>query len=172
MGTLESQVNLQTAFKLRDAFTSLGATVYMTRIGDENVPLADRPKLAKNFKGDIFISLHNDAIPDGEDPYAQPRGFTIFHYHRHSLELASAVHRSYVRNIRLPDRGLRFGDYAVARMTSMPAILVESAYMILPEQEELLNDPEFQQKLADAVAAGVLDLFKVQPAREIKKRKR
>ncbi len=172
MGTLESQVNLQTAYKLREALSSLGATVYMTRIGEENVQLTDRPKLAKGFKGDIFISLHNDAIPDGEDPFSQPRGFSIFHYHPHSLELGRAVHRSYVKNIPLPDRGLRFGDYAVVRMTSMPAILVESAYMILPEQEDLLNNPEFQKKLADAIAAGVLDLFKVQPPRETKKRER
>ena len=170
MGTLESQVNIQTAYQLRDAFSSLGATVYMTRTGEEIVQLTDRPKLAKSFNGDIFISLHNDAIPDGEDPFAQPRGFTIFQYHRHSLELAGAVHRSYVKNIPLPDRGLRFGDYAVARLTSMPAILVESAYMILPEQEDLLNTPDFQKKLADAVTAGVLDLFKVPPPYEIKKR--
>ena len=29
----------------------------------------------------------------------------------------------------------------------MPAILVESAYMIFPEHEEMLNDPLFQKKL-------------------------
>lgn len=172
MGSLEFQVNMETAYKLRDELTNLGATVFMTRTGDETVSLADRPKLAKSFNGDIFISLHNDAIPDGEDPFAQPKGFTIFYYHRHSLELGRAVHRSYVRNIPLPDRGLRFGDYAVTRMTSMPAILVESAYMIMPEQEELLNTPAFQQKLADTVTGGVLDLFKVQPPHGAKKRKK
>jgi N-acetylmuramoyl-L-alanine amidase len=163
MGTFEFQVNLMTGHKLRDALTSLGATVYLTRSGDENIPLLDRPRLAREFKGDIFISLHNNAIGDGEDPFSQPRGFSVYHYHRHSLELAAAVHREYVKRIQLPDEGLRYGDYAVARMTSMPAILVESAYMILPEQEEFLNTPAFQQKLADAVAAGVLGFFKVPP---------
>jgi len=171
MGTFEYQVNRVTADKLRDALSSLGATVYMTRAGDETVQLGDRPRIARDYKGDIYISLHNNAIGDGEDPFAQPRGFQIYHYQRHSYGLAAAVHRSYAKNIPLPDEGLRFGDYAVARLTSMPAILVESAYMIMPEQEELLNSPAFQQKLADTITAGVLDFFKVQP-RPSKKVKR
>lgn len=171
MGTFEYQVNRVTADKLRDALSSLGATVYMTRYGDEAVQLADRPKFARDYKGDIYISLHNNAIGDGEDPFAQPRGFSVYHYHRHSFALASAIHRSYLKDIPLPDEGLRFGDYAVARLTSMPAVLVESAYMIMPEQEDLLNTPAFQQKLADTIAGGVLDFFKVRPrpARKVKK---
>lgn len=163
MGTFEYQVNRVTADKLKDALANLGATVYMTRSGDENVPLADRPKIARDYNGDIYISLHNNAIADGQDPFAQPRGFQVYHYHRHSYGLADSVHRAYVREIPLPDEGLRFGDYAVARMTSMPAILIESAYMILPEQEEMLNNPDFQAKLADTISAGVLDFFKVRP---------
>ena len=133
----------------------------MTRYGDENVPLAERPKIAKDYDGDIYISLHNNAIADGEDPFSQPRGFAVYHYQRHSYGLADAVHRAYVREIPLPDEGLRFGDYAVVRMTTMPAILIESAYMIMPEQEEMLNTPSFQTKLADTIAEGVLDFFKV-----------
>ncbi|MEI7480861.1 MAG: N-acetylmuramoyl-L-alanine amidase [Elusimicrobiota bacterium] len=163
MGTLEYQVNRVTADKLKDALASLGATVFMTRYGDENVQLADRPKMAKDYKGDIYISLHNNAIGDGEDPFSQPRGFAVYHYQRHSYGLARAIHRSYLKNIPLPDEGLRFGDYAVARMTSMPAVLIESAYMIMPEQEEMLNTPVFQARLAETIAAGVLDFFKVRP---------
>ena len=162
MGTFEYQVNRVTADKLNDALVNLGATVFMTRRGDESVQLADRPQIAKDYNGDIYISLHNNAIGDGEDPFSQPRGFSVYHYHRHSYGLALAIHRSYVREIPLPDEGLRFGDYAVARMTSMPAVLVESAYMIMPEQEEMLNTPAFQTKLAETIAAGVLDFFKVQ----------
>ncbi|MFA6434420.1 MAG: N-acetylmuramoyl-L-alanine amidase [Elusimicrobiales bacterium] len=171
MGTFEYQVNRVTADKLKDTLSNLGATVFMTRYGDENVPLADRPRIAKECGGDIYISLHNNAVGDGEDPFSQPRGFSVYHYQRHSYGLARAIHRAYLRAIPLPDEGLRFGDYAVARMTSMPAVLVESAYLILPEQEELLNTPAFQEKLADTIAAGVLDFFKVNPAPSLLKKR-
>lgn len=161
MRTFEFQVNLAIALKLKEKLLMLGASVQMTRNGDEDVPLADRPVLAKNLGGDLFVSVHNNAIADGQDPFAEPRGFQTYYYHRHSRELAARVHAAYVRNIPLPDEGLRYGDYLVARLTWMPAVLTESAYMILPQQEELLNDPSFQEKLASATAEGILGLFNV-----------
>lgn len=159
MGTFEVNVNLEISKKLKKKLSDLGAAVQLTRAGDENVELADRPKLARDLGGDLYISVHNNAIGDGEDPAARPRGFSIYHYHRHSRGLAAALHRAYLRGIQLPDEGLRYGDYLVARMTWMPAALVENAYMILPRQEELLNSPAFQERLADAMAEGVLEFF-------------
>lgn len=163
MATFEVDVNLALAEKLRDALSLLGAAVYMTRSGDENVELTDRPRLAVENGGDVFISLHNNAIADGEDPFGSPRGFSVYHYHPHSFALARAVHRSFLRDIKLDDEGLRFGDYHVVRMTQMPSILIEHAHMIMPEQEELLNTPAFQEKLGAVVAAGLLDFAGAPP---------
>jgi N-acetylmuramoyl-L-alanine amidase len=163
MGTFEYQGNLAIARKAVEKFSALGAVVKLTRGGDETVALVDRPKIAQDLGGDLFISIHNNAIADGEDPFSQPRGFSVYHYQRHSRELAAAVHRAYVKNIPLPDEGLRYGDYLVARMTWMPAVLVENAYMILPGQEELLNTPSFQEQLAAAMAEGVLEFFRAPP---------
>jgi N-acetylmuramoyl-L-alanine amidase len=161
--TFEVDVNLALAQKLRAELEGLGASVYMTRAGDENVDLTDRPRLAVESAGDVFISLHNNAIGDGEDPFASPRGFSVYHYHPHSFGLARAVHRSFLRGIKLPDEGLRFGDYHVVRMTQMPSVLIEHAHMIMPEQEELLNTPAFQEKLAEATAAGLLEFAGAPP---------
>jgi len=161
LGTFEVNVNLDLAKKLKAKLEALGAAVKMTRTGDENVELADRPKLARDLGGDLFLSLHNNAIGDGEDPFGKPRGFSVYHYHRHSLPLAAAIHRSYVRRVPMDDEGLRYGDYLVARMTWMPAALIEHAYMILPDQEAMLNDPDFQDHFAHVTTEGVLDFFGV-----------
>jgi N-acetylmuramoyl-L-alanine amidase len=157
--TFEVDVNLVIATKLKNRLTDLGADVRMIRTGDDNVDLPDRPKLAKELGGDIFVSVHNNALGDGEDPFAQPRGFQVYYYHRHSRELAARVHDAYVRNIPLPDEGLRYGDYLVARLTWMPAVLTESAYMIIPRQEEQLNTPSFQEQLASTMAEGIVNFF-------------
>lgn len=174
MATFEVNVNLALAEKLRDALARLGAAVYMTRTGDENVELTDRPRLALENGGDVFISLHNNAIGDGEDPFGSPRGFSVYHYHPHSFALARSVHRAFLGGIKLPDEGLRFGDYHVVRMTQMPSILIEHAHMIMPEQEELLNSPAFQEKLAQVTAAGLLDFAGAppQPVARAEKKKR
>jgi N-acetylmuramoyl-L-alanine amidase len=163
LGTFEVNVNLAITQKLKARLEALGAAVKLTRSGEENVELADRPRLARELGGDLFISVHNNAIGDGEDPFGKPRGFSFYYYHRHSRDLAAALHRSFVNNIPLADEGLRYGDYLVARLTWMPSVLVENAYMIIPRQEELLNNPGFQEMLAENMAQGVLDFFGVPP---------
>ncbi len=163
METFEVNLNLAIAQKLKKKLLDLGAAVQLTRSGDENVELADRPRIAKDLGGDLFISLHNNAIGDGEDPFSQPRGFTVYYYQRQSRALAAALHAAYLKDIPLPDEGLRYGDYLVVRPTWMPAALIENAYMILPRQEEQLNTPAFQEQLASAGAEGVLNFFRVQP---------
>ena len=50
------------------------------------------------------------------------------------------------------------------RMTSMPVALIENAYMILPEQEEMVFTPVFQDKLAGSISSGVLEFFGAAPA--------
>lgn len=163
MGNFEYQANLAIALKTQEALSNLGAQVFLTRKGDETVQLADRPKIAKDYKADIFISVHNNAIANGEDPFSQPRGFSVYYNHRHSRALGKALHDAYVKNIPLPDEGLRYGDYLVVRMTSMPAVLIENACMILPEQEEMIFTPVFQDKLAASISSGVLEFFGASP---------
>jgi len=40
-------------------------------------------------------------------------------------------------------------------MTQMPAILTEQAYLIVPDQEQLLLDPKFHKSIAAAISAGI-----------------
>jgi len=163
LGSFEYEVNLKIATKLKDKLTLLGANVYMTRYTnneEEQVPLQERPRIAKRLNGDIYVSIHNNAVPDGEDPYSKPRGFQIYYYHPHSKKLAESIHKRFVENIPLADEGVRYGDYHVARLTFMPSVLIENAYMIIPEQEELLNDDSFCEKLSEAITNGIIDYLK------------
>ena len=163
LGLFEFQANLAISKRLRDRLIHYGANVIMTRSGDETVALADRPKIAREKGGDIFISVHNNALGDGQNPFIPQKGYQIYYYHQHSRALGSAIHAEYRKNIPLPDQGLRYGDYLVTRQTWMPAVLTETAYMILPKQEEMLNDPEFQELAAKSMADGVLRFFNVPP---------
>ena len=46
-------------------------------------------------------------------------------------------------------------NLAVLRMNEMPAVLVEAAFMMIPEQEAALRTPEFRRRIAEGVAAGI-----------------
>jgi N-acetylmuramoyl-L-alanine amidase len=161
LGTKEMDANYAIAEAVAERIRRDGAVVLVTRSGpDHELGLAERPRMAVDRGADLFVSLHNNALPDGTNPFAKPRGFTIFYYHPQSLELARNVHRGFRVRVPLPDEGLQWGNLAVARLTAMPAILVENAYVILPEQEALLNDPRFRAKLADAVADGLRETMR------------
>ena len=65
------------------------------------------------------------------------------------------MHNAYLKRIKLADEGLRWGNLLVARQSAMPAILVENAYMIFPDQEAQLNIAAFREELAKAIVEGL-----------------
>ncbi|HVE12225.1 MAG TPA: N-acetylmuramoyl-L-alanine amidase, partial [Elusimicrobiota bacterium] len=124
---------------------------------------------------DLYVSVHANAQPVTADPFEAPRGYMIFYYQPQSRALADAVHGSYRRSFpELTDEFVRWGDLAVCREPQMPAILVESAYMMLPEQEELLRQPHHQERFAKAMLDGIREYFsayrRVQLSSEAEKR--
>jgi N-acetylmuramoyl-L-alanine amidase len=156
LGTKEMDANYAIAQAAAELLRRDGAVPLLTRgTTTDEVSLVDRPRQAVDRGADVFVSLHNNALPDGTNPFSKPRGFTVFYYHPHSLALARAVHEAYAAAVPLPDEGLQWDNLLVARLSAVPAILVENSYIILPEQEALLNDPEFREKLAKALVAGL-----------------
>ena len=161
LGTKEMDANYAIASAVEERLRREGAVVLVTRASTTHeVGLAERPRQALERGADIFVSLHNNALPDGTNPFVKPRGYTIFYYHPQSLELARNVHKGFRVRVPLPDEGLQWGNLLVARLSAMPAILVENAYMIFPDQEALLNEPGFRGKLADAVVDGLRETLR------------
>ncbi len=160
-GLLEYEINYKIAKKLKKKLEALGAVIFMSKEEEENMPLARRQEKVMAEKAHLFISLHNNALPDNVDPLSRPRGFSFYYYYPHSYTFAEAIERSFVRNIALPDDGILQRDFSVTRSSpQVPAILIEHAYMLLPEQEELLMKDSFVDKLATATAQGVVDYIK------------
>jgi len=160
LGTKEMDANYAIAQAAAERLKREGATVLITRRSpDDEVSLVDRPRQAVERDADLFVSIHNNALPDGTNPFAKPRGFTVFYYHPHSLALGRAVHESYHRLAPVPDEGLQWDNLLVARLTAVPAILIENAFIILPEQEALLNNAAFRDDLAKALVSGLRDFM-------------
>jgi N-acetylmuramoyl-L-alanine amidase len=156
LGTREMDANYAIAQAAAERLIKEGAIPLLTRgTTTDEVSLSDRPRQAVERGADVFVSLHNNALPDGTNPFSRPRGFAVYYYHPHSLELGRAVHAAYAQRVPLADEGLQWDNLLVARLSAVPAILIENAYMILPEQEAMLNEPPFREKLAGAVVAGL-----------------
>jgi N-acetylmuramoyl-L-alanine amidase len=153
-GLTEAEANLALALALARRLESKGAKVVLTRQGAEHVALYDRPVIAKLNNADLFISIHNNALPDGVNPFLN-NGTSTYYYHPHSITLARAIHSEMVKATKLGDYGLFHGNLAVNRPTQYPAVLVECAFIILPEQEALLKTDKFRQKISKAIVKGI-----------------
>ena len=153
-GYTEAEANLGIARVVAYILRRRGAEVIMTREDTSHVALYDRPAIAKEAEADLFVSIHNNALPDGVNPF-ENNGTSSYYYHPHSMPLARAIHQRMVAATGLRDHGFYHGNLAVQRPTQYPAVLIECAFMILPEQEALLKTKRYRITVARAISDGI-----------------
>jgi N-acetylmuramoyl-L-alanine amidase len=158
-GYTEAEANLGISLVLAEQLERKGAEVILTRDDDRDVPLYDRPDIAKANSADLFISVHNNALPDGVNPF-ENNGVSTYYYHPHSIDLARAIQTQMIKATGLRDHGLFHGNLAVNRPTQYPAVLIECAFMILPEQEAMLKTRDFRKQVSRAIIKGIENFLK------------
>lgn len=158
-GFWEPEATLPIGVKLQALLIEKGANVVMTRTTPEPVALNDRPAQARRANSHALVSIHLNAVPDGVDPL-RVDGTATYHYHPHSRALAQTTQWGLVRELALRDNGVKRENFAVVRLTWMPAVLAEGAFIIVPEQEAALRTAEYQERYARGLAAGLEDYFR------------
>jgi N-acetylmuramoyl-L-alanine amidase len=116
-GTLEKDLTLAIAGRVRDALAPCGTEIHLTRYVDQNLGLADRAALAADLDADVFLSIHLNAAekPDGTPDPTVNGTETWVHTlaSAESKELARAVQAAAVRATGLRDRGVRAKNLGV-----------------------------------------------------------
>ncbi len=133
----------------------------LTRTTDQTILPQDRAILANRAMPDLFLCIHADA--KGGPGASLARGYTILVPQRISPEsraVAAAINARLAplcprgRGVHTDSRGIR-----VLKDTHCPSVLVELGFLTNPYEASLLSDPGYQDKLARAIAQGVVDYF-------------
>jgi N-acetylmuramoyl-L-alanine amidase len=169
--TQEKTITLAVAQKVKILLEKAGAKVLLTRQTDVDVygpnasaadELQARAMVANNNKADVFLSIHINA-------FSNPAvgGTATYYYQKssYSAMLAQNIQDNLVKSGGLQDRGISPARFYVLKRTEMPAILTELAFISNPNEETLLNTPQFQQQMAQGIVQG-LEAFFAQAARK------
>src|SRR5690606_20296190 len=83
-----------------------------------------------------------------------------------SRRLAEAIQQSLVAKLGPNRRQARPADLRILRDVEAPAALVEVGFLSNPEEERRLQDPEYQWRVAEAIADGIFAFLAAQYAGE------
>lgn len=184
-GIMEKDLTLDTAFRLEKALRAAGIKTVMTRRSDVYVDLYERAQRAASYPGYIFVSIHfNSAGADarGLETYCcSPRGagstqsggsVSRADYQKtpgndtdsFNVLLSSEVHRCVTTlnpNDVEADRGVKRARFVVLRQNTVPGVLVEGGFLSNRMEASVLATVAYRQKLADAIARGVLNFASI-----------
>ncbi|MBU8908577.1 N-acetylmuramoyl-L-alanine amidase CwlD [Desertibacillus haloalkaliphilus] len=167
-GLLEKDVTLDISLQLRDYLQEAGALVLMTREEDQDLADGDlqgirnrkvqdlkrRVQLVNESDGDMFVSVHLNAIPS-----PKWRGAQTF-YNRAIEEnepLAKFVQDEIRRNLENTNRSAKpIGSVYLLKRAQIPGVLIEVGFLSNPSEAELLETTEYQQKVAASIYQGIL----------------
>ena len=151
-GRLEKNDNLRITLAVGERLARSGERVLYTRTDDSTVDLTYRSTMANSAGATYFVSFHrNSASTVG-------RGVEVYYYTGLSAQSTAARMAAPVQDALVAcgfhNRGVKQAKFSVLRRTSMPAILVELAF-INNEAENAKLDAEFD-RIADAIASALL----------------
>lgn len=153
-GYPEKDVNLVVSKLLREALEARGATVVMTREGDDDLFPRDRVAIINEVEPTLALSVHYNALPDAGDAL-NTAGIGMFWYNAQAHDLSQFLHDALVANLDRPSYGVFWNNLALTRPTVAPAVLLELGFMINPVEFEWITDPGAQEALAEELAEAI-----------------
>lgn len=173
-GLLEKIPNLEIALRLKALLEKEGARVIMTRSTDSSSladnraeywhervvdELLNRSLLADRNRADLLLSIHNNANDSqdkgGTATYFAPSSFNL----DRSQYLAALVQEELVRGLGRQDNGVKQAEFFVLKNTTVPSALAEVVFVSNPQEEVLLRDPVFLDRVAGSLGRALKRYF-------------
>ncbi len=154
----EYKVNLEIGLKLASYLESLGCEVHMTRTeNDVDISNIERAEFALSYSPDVYIRLHCD----GSDN-SSARGIGVFVTDLGPLTDKLGDWGDMLGNCLSDSTGSSYrGCWASSTYSGLnwaadvPSFLLEMGFMSNSTDDELLSDPDYQDKICEGIAVFV-----------------
>ena len=171
-GVLEKQLNLDVSLQLEQALVSQGAEVILTRREDVDLTSEPRPAgltkkrqdmqaridLATANQVDMVISVHMNEYRSRSESGPQV-------FYREGSDggrlLAGCIQEALITALQpAKKRAALPGDYFILQL-DVPSVLVECGFISNAAEEKLLLTEDYQARVADAIAEGVVEFVRL-----------
>jgi len=178
MRYMEKDVALSMVKKVKYFLEKAGFRVILTRSTDTFIPLEGRMELCRRYRPDLFVAIHTNAAVNrsicGIETFIMPPAGINSTYGAHDLayeannrydinntRLGYELHRSLLDRTGAFDRGIKRARFYVVKNAVCPSVLLELGFITNRFEERLLGDNAYQDKLAQAIAAGIINYARV-----------
>ena len=164
-GVLEKDINLQVAVMLGEYLEKKGIDVLLTRETDISLAeegasstqvsdLKNRVEIIEKASPEMAVSIHQNSYTDSSVSGAQ-----VFYYGQSTegQRLAEAVQAGLIEILDSSNKREAKANesYYILKRTSVPTVIVECGFLSNPEEESLLQDEEYQNKIVEAIYQGI-----------------
>ncbi len=165
-GTLEKEVNLNIAKKLKNLLETSDVEVIMTRTEDiglyeetssnkKRQDMTNRASLMNAANADCIISIHQNSYTEESIDGAQ-----VFFYtsSKEGKRLASLIQKSFIQRADPSNHRVEKSNdsYYLLKQVSSPIVIVECGFLSNKKESKKLVDDTYQQQLAWAIHIGIL----------------
>ena len=163
----EKNINLEISKVLEEELTKNGAIVYMTRTRDIDLSsiydsakkrgdLYRRLLKIKETKSDLYISIHINWYQNTSMKGAEVLYNSI---NENNEKLAKSIMKEFKTDLG-STRTIKTTDLYMYRNTTTPGVLVECGYLSNPTERTLLQQEDYQKKLAKSITNGIINYLK------------
>ncbi len=171
-GIEEADINLKIALKVQNLLEQAGSTVLLTRSDENGIYDIDkktlrqkkvsdtknRVKIGNESSADIFVSIHLNKIPQ-----KQYWGWQTFFKtgNEDGKKLAQSIQNGLNETIQKENKreSLKIDNIYIIKHVEIPTAIVECGFLSNEEEEKLLQQDEYQNKLAWGIYVGIMDYF-------------
>lgn len=171
-GTTEAQINLKIVLKIQQLLEQSGCIVILTR-SDENAiydldaktleqkkisDIHNRVKIGNESSADIFVSIHLNKINE-----QQYYGWQTFYNtnNEQSKDLAEQIQISLNEAMQKENHriAMKLNTVYIMKHVEIPISIVECGFLSNPQEEQLLQEDEYQNRLAWGIYNGMMTYF-------------
>lgn len=160
----EKDINLKIALHLEKELGSMGAEVILTRDGDYDLSKPDatyrkksdfdnRIKIINESNSDLYISIHLNYLSDSK--YYGPQVF-----YSNNTVLAETVQNTMNKDLN-GDRKIKKipTDTYMYNKLKIEGILIECGFLSNAKERQLLQNDDYQKKVAKSITKGIIEYF-------------